>query len=267
MTSPRNTIDQLKRFINDLVFQPEEILENTTTIYSQVINNPKYINEGNFTKINPDVLGFLFKQYDSEFFGGLLKNAIDHENRCHLVFTFSQRMTKAGGKTKYSKKTMRTGNKRYVVTTFEISISSTLLYQSFRDVKRTITVNGIVCQDRLEALQRIFEHELIHFIEIFLWKKSSCSAHQFKRLVRHIFGHNETTHQLITQTERALNKFGIKIGSTVEFSHDGENYRGIVNRITKRATILVKHKDGSRYSDNKRYLKFYIPLSMLKKIR
>ncbi len=124
-----------------------------------------------------------------------------------------------------------------------------------------------MCHDRLEALQRIFEHELIHFIEMLLWKKSSCSVRKFKRLVHHIFGHTETTHQLITQTERALKKFGIKIGCKVEFEHEGVNYQGIVNRITKRATILVKHKEGHRYSDNKRYLKFYIPLSMLKKIR
>ncbi len=120
-------------------------------------------------------------------------------------------MTKAGGKTKYFKKTKREGTELHVEITYEISIASTLLYQTFWDVKRTITVNGIVCHDRLEALQRIFEHELIHFIEIFLWKKSSCSAQQFKRLVRQIFGHSETTHQLITQTERAMKKFGIKV--------------------------------------------------------
>ncbi len=82
MTTQWSSIDQIKRYINDLVFQPEEILEKTTTIYSRVINNPKYINEGNFTKISDDVLGFLFSQYDSAFFEGLLWNALENEKDC-----------------------------------------------------------------------------------------------------------------------------------------------------------------------------------------
>ncbi len=67
LTTQRSTIVQLKRFINALTFQPEEITEKTTIIYSQVINNPKYINEGNFTQISPDVLDILFSQYNSAF--------------------------------------------------------------------------------------------------------------------------------------------------------------------------------------------------------
>ena len=67
LTTKRSTIDQIKRYIIDLVFQLEEIIEKTSTIYSQVIINPKYINEGNFTKISPDVLDILFSQNNSAF--------------------------------------------------------------------------------------------------------------------------------------------------------------------------------------------------------
>jgi bifunctional DNA-binding transcriptional regulator/antitoxin component of YhaV-PrlF toxin-antitoxin module len=84
--------------------------------------------------------------------------------------------------------------------------------------------------------------------------------------MRQIFAHTETTHQLITHPERALKRYGIKIGDKVEFMYKNSTYTGIVNRITKRATVLVEHSDRRLYTDQKNYLKYYIPLSKLKKI-
>ena len=49
----------------------------------------------------------------------------------------------------------------------------------------------------------------------------------------------------------------------VSFKIDGRALTGIVNRVTKRATVLVEDDEGRLYSDNKRYLKYYVPLSML----
>jgi hypothetical protein len=52
----------------------------------------------------------------------------------------------------------------------------------------------------------------------------------------------------------------------VRFRLDGRHYTGRVNRITKRATVLVEDRSGERYSDGKRYAKFYVPLEMLEKM-
>jgi hypothetical protein len=40
---------------------------------------------------------------------------------------------------------------------------------------------------------------------------------------------------------------------------------GRVNRITRRATVLVPAPTGELFSDGKRYLRFYVPLEQLKK--
>ena len=61
----------------------------------------------------------------------------------------------------------------------------------------------------------------------------------------------------------AVFTFGIVAGSRVQFEYEGRLYSGIVNRVTKRATILVEDPGGLRYSDGKRYTKFYIPLDHL----
>jgi hypothetical protein len=39
-----------------------------------------------------------------------------------------------------------------------------------------------------------------------------------------------------------------------------------VNRITRRATILVEDSRGERFSDGKRYLKYYVPIHQLRPI-
>ena len=41
---------------------------------------------------------------------------------------------------------------------------------------------------------------------------------------------------------------------------------GIVNKITKRATVLVADSNGMLYSDGQRYERYYVPLSGLERI-
>ncbi len=62
---------------------------------------------------------------------------------------------------------------------------------------------------------------------------------RFQSIAGRMFGHTEHKHNLITQQERAKEKFNVRVGSQVQFTLDGVHYRGFVNRITRRATVLV----------------------------
>jgi len=53
---------------------------------------------------------------------------------------------------------------------------------------------------------------------------------------------------------------------TVRFRFDGVERKGVVNRINKRATVLVEDRRGEQYSDGKRYAKFYVPVQMLEAV-
>ncbi|MBI2481332.1 MAG: hypothetical protein HYV60_22635, partial [Planctomycetia bacterium] len=174
------------------------------------------------------------------------------------------RMTQAAGKA--TRVQHRDRHTKEVGTEYEIAVSTTLLFQTFHDVDRPIVMSGIECRDRLEALQRILEHELVHLIEFIIWQQSSCSAARFQSIANRYFGHTEHTHQLITPRERAFAKFGVRAGSRVSFRVDGQHYVGVVNRITKRATVLVEDSHGIRYTDGKRYTKFYVPVGLLKQV-
>ena len=239
----------------------DAVAANTQGIYEETLRQSNYLDAGNFESIHPADVERLFDLYDERFFDGGCRRALGNTP---LRFRLSKRMTQAAGKaTRLQHRDPRT---KEIRTEYEIAISTTLLFQTFHDVDRPIVMSGITCRDRLEALQRIFEHELVHLIEFMLWKNSSCSGRRFQSVANRFFSHTEHTHQLITPRERAFTKFGVKAGSRVSFRMDGQHYVGFVNRITKRATVLVEDSRGMRYSDGKRYTKFYVPVGLLKPV-
>lgn len=245
--------------ISDLPAQSTTtIKEKTKQIYQNLLKSSDTILAGNFTNITASDLHYLLKQYDRVFFDGILLELIDAQGS--ITLSLSNRMTRAGGKTIRSSNA-KTGRP----LKYEIRISRFLLLQSFIDIKRSILVNGIPCLDRIEALQRIFEHELIHLFEMLKWRQSSCAGQRFRSIAFQIFSHTDTTHQLITTIERAQVKYDIKLGDKVTFTYKKQQLIGFVNRITKRATILVEDRKGRRYSDCRRYTKYYVPISRLRK--
>ncbi len=239
-----------------------DVRSRISDIYHGLLSESRSIREGNFTSIHSRDLEFLFREYDRLFFDGLLGPAA-RRNGTPLTFRVSKRMTRVGGTTTKYRRRSGPGPR----SSYEIAVSSTLLFSTFYDVDRPITVTGVLCRDRLECLQRIFEHELIHLTEMVVWDDSSCSKQRFQSLAFQLFTHTEATHQLITPSERAHSKFGIRPGDRVRFRMDGAQYEGFVNRITKRATVLVEDDNSPLYSDGKRYARFYIPLGMLEPLR
>lgn len=247
---------RLERLVTSTKLSASEVTERTSQIYRAMLARSEWMERGNFHTIHPDDLERMFDEYDRIFFDEGCRRAL---GPCRISFRLSKRMTKAAGKT--SRYTPRQPG---LLPYYEIAVSTTLLFQAFREGDRPITVTGLPCRDRLQALQRLFEHEMLHLVEMLVWKQSSCSAPRFQTIASNMFGHTAHTHALITHQERAWTERGIRAGSRVRFRFEGVEHVGVVNRITKRATVLVEHSQGQLYSDGKRYQKFYIPLSMLK---
>ncbi len=235
--------------ILDLEYNRDELDQKFKTVYEQLLIKSENIDEGNFTKIGTKDLRVLFSLYDREFLGGFFKEW-DYD----IHFRFSKRLTKSGGNTKYNKDD----------GSFTISMSVPILHQTFNDVNREVKVNGIVCTNRTEAAMRVFEHEIIHVIE---WTHFDTSNHNrplFKQLAKNIFGHTDIYHQMVTQEERAAKVYGLTKGKKVFFEYSGEEHQGVITRITKRATVMVRDREGGfQDEDGKRYSKYYIPLPHL----
>jgi hypothetical protein len=250
-----------QQLIETKLLSPQEVAVITRSIYDTLLRESKYLGGGNFTRIHPEDIRRLFDLYDGLYFDGGVRKLLGNTP---LHFRLSKRMTQAGGNA--GRREFRDRSSKTVRTEYEIAISAVLLFQSFQKNDRPIVMSGIQCRDRLEALQRIVEHETIHLIEMLIWVQSSCSAPRFQSIANRFFGHTDHRHQLITPRERALTKFGIKPGDRVSFRIDGQHHVGIVNRITKRATVLVEDSRGQPYSNGKHYAAFYIPVEMLERV-
>ena len=246
-------------------FAPEQIARTNADIARLVIGASHFVRGTHFTVIAPADLSRMFDLYDGAYFDGQLRHTVNEKAGGRLGFRLAPRMTRAGGKTFRVRRPIRRGLTKTTETSYEIAISSRLLFLSFDDASRPATVCGVPCADRLSALQRIMEHEMLHLAEMLVWDRSSCTAERFKTMSRNLFGHAASTHELITPAERAVAKFDLRIGDAVTFTFDGRTLRGMLNRINRRATVLVESPAGQRYTNGRRYEKFYIPLGMLKK--
>jgi len=251
--------------LSRLRYSPEEVAEKSDRIYRAVLGCSEHVRSGNFEAIGISDLRLLFDLYDAEFFGGLLGAMLAEDGAGEIGLRLSGRMTHAAGKTIRRKVKKRVGARVEEWSEYEIAVSTPLLFQTFRHVDRVVTVAGLVCRDRLESLQRIFEHELLHLAEFLAMGRSSCTAEPFRQFSRAIFGHSASVHDLVTPREIAAKAHSIRQGDRVSFDHEGITRVGRVNRITKRATVLVEDPAGQPFSDGKRYATFYVPMPMLRK--
>jgi hypothetical protein len=254
----RKVLSKLAGEVALRTFPAEQIERWQREIHQNTLSLSRSIDQPNFTSVGRDDLVRMISMYDDLFFDGKILPVAQAEG---LSFGFSSRMTRIAGKmvTHYPR------GDHEAPRQFELVLSSTLLFQTFEDEGRPAEVTGRVCKDRLEAMQRVAEHEFVHLIEMLIWNDGNCSEARFQSIAQRYFGHTDYRHDLITQRERALTKFNIRVGDAVRFRHDRQILTGRVNRITRRATILVENAKGERFSDGHRYLRFYVPLEKLKK--
>jgi hypothetical protein len=248
-----------------LLYSAPEVEQRSRRIYEGMLDQSRHIKEANFTAIGTDDLARLFGWYDQEFFRGRLGEMLHEDGVWPLDFRLSRRLVSAAGQTLRQVRQLQRNGTPTAKVDYEITISTTLLYNTFQNVDRTVTVGGLICRDRLEALQRIFEHELLHLAEFLGWGRSNCRARNYHALSRRIFAHEGAFHDLITPRETASAAFDIRIGDRVSFEFDGARHVGLVNRITRRATVLVEDPGGQLFTDGRCYRRFYVPLPLLLK--
>lgn len=253
----------LPTFLLNLNHDPANLDRVFRQVHEKVLSQSPYLNDmGNFTKIGTNDLARMFQLYDQYLLNGLVAASVSAQGS-NLEFVLSRRLTRSGGQTK---RTRPSRSQSFAAARYEIAVSVPVLFATFSEVDRPVRACGRLCYNRLEALQRIMEHEILHLAEMLAWDRSNCSAKRFKTLALNIFGHTESHHQMITPQERAMVHFGVKPGARVTFEWEGKKIVGIVNSIRRRVTVLVPSTTGVPYSDGNRYEKFYVPVERLKPV-
>ena len=224
-------------------------------VYASMV--AKFRGRANFTELTKAHVSCAFALIDKELLGGQLAPLLKGERR-RVRFRVAPRMTARAGQllTEHAKPREH-----------ELAISSTLLMQAFQRGSRDVVVNGCSCANRTEALLRVVEHEMIHLLFVCDGMPAHCRTQAyhgpaFCSAVKKLFGHKDYRHDLITPREVAA-AGGLEAGCTVRFTMSGETLTGKVNRVTKRATVLVKceegHCDARQFSDGQHYRKFFVP--------
>lgn len=233
-----------------------ELLRKETQVLELLARSSPNLAGGTFRQLSGQDLSLAFDAIDEVFLDGELRRA-SHQPGKDLGFRVATRMTHTGGTT-LARRNSRHGGMEYT-----ISVSPQVIHNTFQTVPQAV-VCGLVCRDMRMALLRIMQHEMIHLAEFLVWKDSSCAAPRFRSMVRGLFGHTESKHRMLTPAQRAQATHQVAPGDPVEFLFEGVMRRGRVNRIHRRATVLVADPAGQRYSDGGRYLKFYVPLNQLR---
>jgi hypothetical protein len=240
--------------------RPDEIAERLQRIRAAILAASTTIREAQFSRISNGDLEIAFDQYDAKFFGGLLRSVLGTRP---ISFRLSQRATSRGGSlAKWPAAETPSGARP---ERYELTVSTTLLFGSFRDGQRPIVLCGFPCTDRLDALMRVVEHELVHLVEHLRWGDSDCERPRFQAITGGLFGHTNHRHELVTPREHAAD-LGFRPGQRVAFDFDGSRHVGVLARVTKRATVMVLHPDGEPMRDGRRYRRYYVPLHLLQSV-
>ncbi len=235
----------------------DEILQREMDAVEAIRTGSPNLASTEFRGLSPADLNVVFGAIDRFFLAGKTRLQLDRSGAT-LGFRLATRMTHTGGTT-----TM-TVSGRNRQREFVIAVSPRVVFETFQAVDRAV-VCGLECRSMRMALIRIMQHELIHLAEFVAWGDSSCSRVRFRSIARGLFGHTETRHRMLTPGERARVTHQIGPGDRVEFECEGRTWRGKVNRVNRRATVLVADPGGQRYSDGQNYKKFYVPLNLLRR--
>lgn len=234
----------------------DDICSKREEIFRLLIKNSSNIDNGTIKVMSSEDLMLIFRLYDRIFFGNWFMDMFKGK----IKFSLSRRMTRSAGITLCPKNIDKIKPEELVIE-IRIGVDFFFHYGMIEDGK---AVCGIKTGNSLEALLLVLEHELCHVIEFILFKRSNCSGQRFKTIANNLFGHTESYHRLPTHKQIAYRNMGIKVGDTVSFAFEGRKLSGIIYNINKRATVMVRDKNGTLVDNQgNRYSKYYVPLKCL----
>ena len=186
MTTPQPTTRYSAHALGPYIARERPIAEierSRQDVRAIVTEDPDGIRDPQFVRIRACDVALIFDVYDRVFFVRRISTVLGDRP---LAFRLARRATSRGGSLhRFRRPTPVPGEPP---EWFEMTVSTSLLFDNLGAHRRTVSIGGHECVDRLDALQRIVEHEIIHLIEHVRWGDSSCARARFRWLVRAIFG-------------------------------------------------------------------------------
>ena len=143
---------------------------------------------------------------------------------------------------------------------YSITMSRSIFTKLNLEENQVTKSGGLICKSRLNCLQLVLEHEIIHLISGYYYPnrkqldKKIYSGHGllFKNLVKNYFGQTESTHQIGniiydgSDKERTLSKDEIKIGKIISIIDKKGIKKGVILNIYNK-NVGVEFLDGDNW--------------------
>lgn len=178
----------------------------------------------NFARLTGREIGKAFYAYDREFFKRVFES---NKDRVQVKFKANSRMTSTVSQCRF---TPKKGVKLASCCDVVLSISSGIVKNLFSDTVQVCVLGNrgpgaskedkeFLCS-RLEALQDVLEHEMVHIVVRYLCEPIKQDVHGpvFKTLAKNLFGHVRFQHNYMlpgAAEERATEASDIHIGDRV----------------------------------------------------
>lgn len=163
----------------------------------------------NFESLNPQDTQLLFELIDRHFLLGKLSEWLK-ANNSRLTVTPNTKLTSTGGRCIMQRDPITHSYKK-TNCVFRIDLAPRILLETFKKGEVCHSSGGVKCCSRLECLQLILEHELVHLlVDLFcpeLSTKTGKTIHHgaaFKRLILNLFGQTEVKHRLLLGDASAM---------------------------------------------------------------
>ncbi len=150
---------------------------------------------------------------------------------------------------------------------YNITMSRSLFTKLELEENQVTKSGGLTCKSRLNCLQLVLEHEIIHLIHGHYYtnrkelNKKIYSGHGllFKSLVKNYFGQTESTHQIGniiydgSDSERTLSKEEIKVGEIVSIIDKKGIKKGVIVNIYNK-NIGIEFLNGDSWKVGSEFL-------------
>jgi hypothetical protein len=174
---------------NKIDFYIDNIIDDNIIIKNRKkIRKELDIDLKNF-KLTKDIIKKLFTIFDKIYFTNFIQEKLDMSN-IKIYFDISNKCKNIAGYCKYY------DNKK-----IGIVFSNKIIEKIHNDEFKNIKISDILCNDIIDVLIVLMEHEITHFI-LFIYDKykndiKSGHNRQFKNIVYNMYRHTKITHELL----------------------------------------------------------------------
>ena len=233
-------------------FDVNEIKNKKDRVFKKLL---KIVKNVNFASITKEIVDNTFFILDEEYFDNKIYKRIKSTGSI-LKFEVTNMLSTTAGRCDYIY--YLDERKRFDYGKFKLIISKKIIDNLFKNNEKSLKINGIVCNNKLECYINLYEHEIIHLlIALFCHNEGkTMGGHttMFRNIVFNLFGHTEYKHLLLAgyhdkiEKMEEYNKTNIEIGDYVYIRQTKKNAKyiteGTVFKLTN--TYVYYEKNGEK---------------------